>query len=214
MKFVNPLNHLNLNYKEIIMNLRKNKAIIILSTFAIMLMPILIIGIDGLTDNLSNSDLAVIFGSKVEHTGEPSKRLKARLDAGIKIYQKGFCKKILVSGGIGKEKFDEALIMKEYLISKGVPSNLIIVDNNGYNTYQTALYCANISKHYNWNKVIVVTQFFHISRARLALKRFGIEEVGTVHARYFEIRDIYSIIREIFGYVKYFFRDYTNPKSI
>ena len=54
-------------------------------------------------------------------------------------------------------------------------------------------------------KVIVITQFYHISRAKLALKKVGIKNVGGASPDYFESRDFYSLFREFFGYYKYFF---------
>ena len=43
---------------------------------------------------------------------------------------------------------------------------------------------------------VVVTQYFHITRTRYALRRAGVAMVSTAHARYFEMRDLYSIARE------------------
>src|SRR3712207_7177756 len=43
----------------------------------------------------------------------------------------------------------------------------------------------------------------HISRTRLAAKSFGISPVYTAHASYFELRDLYSIVREVVGYGEY-----------
>jgi len=53
----------------------------------------------------------------------------------------------------------------------------------------------------------VVSQYFHLPRARLALRRFGIETVYSAHAFFFEARDVYSSVREVFGYGEYLWRD-------
>lgn len=189
------------------MKFKKSKKVIIIFGI-IVLLPFLVIIIDGLTDDLFDADFAVVLGNKVEPNGEPSKRLKARLDAGLDIYKKGMCRKIIVSGGVDKAGYDEARVMKKYLVGNNVPEDDIIEDSCGINTYYTGKFCAYESKKNNWSKGIVVTQYFHISRSRLALKRFGIKEVGTAHAKYFELRDIYSTFREIPGYIKYSFRKY------
>lgn len=154
------------------------------------------------------ADFAVIYGNKVEPNGIPSPRLIARLEAGVEIYNKGLCQKIIVSGGVGKEMYDEAKAMKEYLITKGVKSEDIIEDNKGINSYMTGRFCRNISKHNGWTSCIVVTQYFHISRTSLSLRKFGFRNVGSIHARFFEIRDIYSTFREVPAYIKYLFRNY------
>jgi vancomycin permeability regulator SanA len=80
---------------------------------------------DGLNDELADVDIAVVLGNKVELDGQPSNRLKARLDKSVELYGTGYFKNIIVSGGIGKEGFDEAKVMKEYLVNKGIPPNII-----------------------------------------------------------------------------------------
>ena len=151
---------------------------------------------DGLSDDIQSSDVAVILGSKVELTGRPSVRLAARLDRGIELYKSGMTKTLIVSGGTGTEGFNEALVMRDYLFGKGVPLSQIIVDSMGFNTEETAKNCATIMKLHNFKSVIVVTQYFHISRTRIALKSNHIYDVRSAHAQYFEFRDIYSIARE------------------
>ncbi|MES2317931.1 MAG: hypothetical protein V4631_10595 [Pseudomonadota bacterium] len=51
--------------------------------------------------------------------------------------------------------------------------------------------------------MIVASQYFHLPRASLAFERAGIPVAGTVHARYFEARDVYSLAREVVGYGAY-----------
>ena len=60
----------------------------------------------------------------------------------------------------------------------------------------------------SWRSVCVVTQYYHVPRSRLAMRRFGISPVYSVHARYFEWRDLFSICREVAGWAKYTLRRY------
>ena len=78
--------------------------------------------------------------------------------------------KIIVSGGIGKEGFDEAKVMASYLIEKGVPTEKIIRDNEGNTTYDSALNCRSILNDSNAQSVIVVSQYFHLLRSKIALR--------------------------------------------
>lgn len=172
---------------------------------AISVLAFLII-LDGLIDDVQPSDAAVILGSKVELTGRPSARLAARLDRGMELYKAGITKTLIVSGGTGEEGFDEAIIMRDYLLGLGVPPSAIIVDSMGFNTEQTAKNCATIMKSHNFKSVIVVTQYFHITRTRMALKANYIDHIHSAHARYFEIRDIYSTVRETVATPVYWLR--------
>lgn len=161
--------------------------------------------VDGVNDNLKIVDIAVVLGNKVEANGQPSKRLAARLDRSVELYNEGYFSFIIVSGGIGKEKFNEAKVMKSYLVDKGIPDNRIIEDNNGYNSYMTAQNTSKIVDQLDLDSVMVITQYFHVSRTKLAFKKMNMK-VYSAHAKFFEARDIYSIIREFPAYYKYLFR--------
>ncbi|HPJ16420.1 MAG TPA: YdcF family protein [Spirochaetota bacterium] len=94
--------------------------------------------LDGLTDEIEVSDAAVVLGNKVEPSGLPSPRLKSRLDKAISLYENGFVKYIIVSGGKGEEGYDEARVMHKYLLANNVPENSIIEDSEGMNSHMTA----------------------------------------------------------------------------
>ncbi|MED3572708.1 YdcF family protein [Cytobacillus praedii] len=159
--------------------------------------------IDGLNDEIETVDAAVVLGNKVEIDGQPSKRLQARLNKSVELYEEGYFTFIIVSGGIGKEGYNEAAVMKSYLIDKGIPKDKIIEDSNGYNSYMTAENTKEIMHELDLNSVMVITQYFHVSRTKLAFKKMDIEKVYSAHAEIFELRDIYSIIREFPAYYKY-----------
>lgn len=159
--------------------------------------------LDGLNDELKPADAAVVLGNKVEDNGQPSERLKARLDRSVELYDEGYYSFIIVSGGIGKEGFDEAKVMKSYLIDEGIPEEQIIEDNNGYNSFMTAQNASKIMDDLKLDSVMIITQYFHISRTKLAFEKMDFEEVYSAHAKIFELRDMYSIIREFPAYYKY-----------
>ncbi len=158
---------------------------------------------DGLTDEIGRADAAVVLGNTVERDGQPSARLKARLEKSVELYEKKLVAKIIVSGGFGAERFEEADVMRDYLISRNVPAQDIILDKDGYNTYKTAVNTRALMEANNFKSVTIVSQYFHITRTRLAFQKLGIENVMAAHADYFELRDIYSIIREFTGFYTY-----------
>jgi len=168
----------------------------------------LVVG-DGLTDDLETSDLAVILGNKVNEDGTPSARLQSRLDRAKELYSDKVVSLLLVSGGIGREGFDEAKVMADYLAEQGIPREHILVDSGGNNSFLTARYTARIMAQRGLQSVIAVTQYYHISRTKLALRKFGVQIVRGAHARISpELRDPYSLLREFVGYYYYLFRAY------
>jgi vancomycin permeability regulator SanA len=163
------------------------------------------IAYDGLNDKLFNADLIIVLGNKIETNGQPSLRLQARLDEAVKLFQQHKAKLIFVSGGLGKEGFDEATVMAKYLMQQQIPSNAIIIDRQGIDTLSTAKNASFFMKTKHLSSALVVTQYFHISRSKLALQKMGISQLGNAHARFTELRDGYSLTREGIAYVSYLF---------
>jgi vancomycin permeability regulator SanA len=183
------------------------------SAFAVLLVGTVTIAVAGLNDDLGKADVGLVLGNKVELDGTPSLRLQARLDKTLELYRAGFFSTVITSGGLGKEGYDEALVMRDYLVSHGIPSDRVIVDNGGNSTYLSAKNTLRIAQEQKLHSVLVVTQYFHVPRARLALERFGFTTVYSAHARFFEIRDVFSSPREFVGYVSYLLRPYPSTPT-
>lgn len=162
----------------------------------------------GLRDQLGHADVGLVLGSKVDLDGTPSPRLCARLDRTLELFRIGYFPLVIASGGIGKEGYDEALVMRDYLVAHGIPKERIIMDSAGTTTFASAKNTLQIVRRQKLSSVLVVSQYFHIPRARMALERFGVSEVYSSHARFFELRDMYSSPRELLGYLRYVCRHY------
>jgi vancomycin permeability regulator SanA len=161
----------------------------------------LVIIYDGLTDESNKADVIVILGNKVNEDGSLSNRLKARLDKGLELYSDSLAPLIFVSGGLGIEGHLEGSKMAEYLIVNGVKKEFIIIDNKGDNTQLTA---NNFKSQFSdVQDVLVISQYYHISRTKLAFRNRGIQNVYGAHCDYYELRDLYGLFREFFGYYKY-----------
>ena len=156
--------------------------------------------IDGLTDENKTAEVAVILGNKVNEDGTLSPRLQKRLECGLSLYQKKRIKYIMVSGGLGKEGFYEGDKMKEFLIKNGVPDSLIIVDNQGNSTISTVENTIQLMESLKFKSLIVVSQYFHLTRTKMLFKNRGLTNISSVSPSYFEGRDIYSLVREFVAY--------------
>lgn len=160
---------------------------------------------DGLTDEVTPGDVAIVPGNQVYPDGTPSARLAARLDRAVELFEQRRARRVIVSGGTGKEGVPEGDAMKRYLVSKGVPASAVLVDNAGVDTWATARNATAIMRANDLRGAVVVSQHFHIARTRLAFRKQGIE-AGGAHARFFELRDLYSTAREVPAYAQYALR--------
>jgi vancomycin permeability regulator SanA len=162
---------------------------------------------DGFAPPTLPADLAIVLGSKVHPDGRPSSGLQRRLERAVQIYRSGAVKAILVSGGRGAEGFEEADVMGDVLIKSGIPSDKILVDRTGRNTRLTAIHAREIMHAHGWRSAVVISQYYHVPRAKLALRQQGIEQISGAAAQYrFAWTDPVSILREFAGWYTYVFR--------
>lgn len=124
---------------------------------------------------LEDVDCIIIYGCLVLKDGTPCNVLKDRLDKGIELYKKGAAPKIIMSGDHSSDEYNEVAVMKQYAINAGVPSEDIFMDHKGYSTYETAYRAKEV---FEANKVILVTQEYHLYRAVYIAKNLGINAYG------------------------------------
>jgi Uncharacterized membrane protein len=156
--------------------------------------------IDGLSDNGENADCAVVLGNKVNADGTLSARLEKRMECALNLHESGRVKFFLVSGGLGKEGHYEGEIMKQYLLARGVPESLVVVDNDGANTRNTVKNTLAMQEALDCKKLIIVSQFYHITRAKALFRKAGFSDVSGASPRFFELRDVYSLLREFVAF--------------
>ena len=151
----------------------------------------------------------MVLGSKVHEDGHPSAPLSERLDRGLALYRAGLVEAVLVSGGKGPEGHEEAEVMAAYLRERGVPDHALLLDRAGYTTFDTARHTAALLRARGQSRAIAVSSYFHQSRCRLAFRRAGVPVVLSARARVTpRIRDLYSIPRELVGWVYYAWREF------
>ena len=157
---------------------------------------------DGLSDRIEPVDVAIVLGSSVEN-GHPLPRLRARLNKAVELYRAHDFDNVIVSGGIDPNHQNEAEIMKAYLVEKGLPADHIFADPGGSNTWHTGENARVIMRKHQMRTAMAISQYFHITRTKLALRHFNIDCTAWAHANYYEPHDILSIGREVVGFYVY-----------
>jgi vancomycin permeability regulator SanA len=164
------------------------------------------ITIDGLSDYDGSADVAVILGNRVFADGSLSSWLKGRTDAALELYKQKRVKKIFASGGISPEEdggYPEGNAMKEYLVRHGVHAEDVIADNAGVNTYWTAKNYSEWNKINHYRSVIVVSQFYHVTRTKYIFRKLGIQNVHDFSSKVYSWQDIVGTLREVPAFYKY-----------
>lgn len=126
----------------------------------------------------------------------PSAALQSRLDTAIEFLNENEDAILIVCGGQGdNEVMPEAHMMKKYLLQNGVSEDKILVEDKSRNTIQNI---KNAKELYNLEqyKTAVITNEFHLARARKLMEQAGLNPYGIpAPTPYFALRTV-SYIRE------------------
>ena len=124
---------------------------------------------------LEEVDCIIVLGCQVKTDGSLSHMLRDRLIRGVELYHAGASPKLLMSGDHGRVNYDEVNAMKAYAVENGVPSEDVFMDHAGFSTYETVYRAKEI---FGADKVIIVTQEYHLYRALYIAEALGIEAYG------------------------------------
>jgi len=125
--------------------------------------------------DVPGAPVALVLGAKVNPDGTPSAFLTARLDLAKRLYDAGLVEMIIVSGDHLAPEFDEPVAMRNYLIKAGLPTEKVIVDPGGFDTYES---CLRAKRILNLSQLTVVTQSYHLVRAVATCRALGIDAMG------------------------------------
>lgn len=119
---------------------------------------------------------AVLLGtSKYLHGGRKNLYYRYRIEAAIRLYVNGGCRKIIVSGDNGTKYYNEPRAMKEDLIRAGVREEDIISDYAGFRTLDSII---RFKKIFGQQQGVVISQKFHNERAIYIGRSYGVELYG------------------------------------
>lgn len=154
-------------------------AVVVAATGWVAVFPVAQIAFFGTTDYRRPADAAVVFGARVYASGVPSPLLADRIATGVDLYRSGLVPVLVMSGGDGADGYNEAAVMRDQAIAAGVDPAAIVVDASGVTTDATVdhvigLLAAAHGGHVP-QRLIAVSQAYHLPRIQLAFSRAGID---------------------------------------
>jgi len=124
------------------------------------------------------SDCIIVLGCML-WDGKPSPMLARRLDKAVQLYDAGYGRYIIVSGGQGPEEtMAEAEAMETYLVNKGVPRDAIIKESRAGNTLENIQYSRNLMDNLGFDDAVIVTTDYHLYRAMVTADSMGMNYSG------------------------------------
>lgn len=153
-------------------------------------------------------DCILILGCGVRGNS-PSLMLADRLSKGLELYQNGASQKLLMSGDHGKDDYDEVNVMKDFAIENGVASKDIFMDHAGFSTYESMYRAKEV---FEANKILIVTQEYHLYRAVYDARALGLDAYGVAADAVDYAGQTYRDFREILSRNKDFFYALLKPE--
>ena len=139
--------------------------------------------------------------------GEPSPMLQERLDFGLIAYETECSEKLLMSGAHGRKEYDEVNKMKEVAVQNGVLADNVFMDHAGFSTYESMYRARDV---FQVEKMVIVTQEYHLYRAVYNARKLGIDAYGFAADRL--EYPIYNDVREALARLKDFFYCIVEPE--
>ncbi|MEO3946666.1 YdcF family protein [Gorillibacterium sp. CAU 1737] len=153
-------------------------------------------------------DTLIILGAAL-HGETPSASLKARLNEGMDYLNRYPSTQVVVTGGQGfGEAITEAEAMKRYLVAGGIDPERILLEERATSTMENFRYSKELleTRGSDEKRVMIVTNDFHMFRAKLLARRNGFEPLGIVSVTPRSV-SINSYVRECLAVIKSYLLD-------
>lgn len=110
-------------------------------------------------------DYLIVLGCKIRADGTPTPLLRGRLDKAAGFWHKGGGRAaLIVSGGQGSDEVvSEAQAMKSYLLTRGVPQDKIIMEEQSRNTRENLAFSMRLMREKS--SAVICTSSYHVLRA-------------------------------------------------
>lgn len=128
-------------------------------------------------------DVGIVMGGSMRYYDSQADRMVYsnsvdRMLQALQLYHDGHIRKILLTGGSGFVNFQEwkeSGLIADILIKSGVKPSDVILENNSRNTYENAVFSAEILKSGKYGKdFLLITSASHMRRSRACFARAGI----------------------------------------
>lgn len=125
-------------------------------------------------DDVPELEVGLLLGTapKTRISGRKNAFFKYRIEAAKQLYDAGKIRRILISGDEHSlEGVNEPEAMRDSLVVRGVPEDIILLDGRGYRTINSVI---NAHEVFGFDSIIVISQKFHVERAMYQADHLGV----------------------------------------
>lgn len=153
---------------------------------------------------LGSVDCILVLGCHVN-----SQYLADRLTVAFGLYDMGASPKLLMTGDHGREVYDEVNYMLDKAEEHGIDRADIFTDHAGFSTYESIYRAKEI---FGAERIIIVTQEYHLYRSLYIAEKLGIEAYGVSASLHGYGSQDYQDFRESLARLKDFFYALVKPE--
>lgn len=117
--------------------------------------------VEGAQPPLERSDVIVVISGDED---------LARLRAGLDLWRQAWAPRLLFSGAAREGPISNAEAMRNLALAAGVPTEAILLDEQGENTYGNAVQTRRLMETHGLRSAILVTSPYHLQRAAVTFK--------------------------------------------
>lgn len=164
----------------------------------------------GTIDEARDADVIIVLGAALKSDGRPNKALSRRSRHAAALWKAGHAASIICTGGVGPGLTrSEADGCREVATGAGVPAGAILLEEASHSTEENASNARSIMDAHGWQTAIVVSDSYHVARARRVFARVGVDVLlSPVPLQEIEspLFYVFSVVREIVALQREFFR--------
>jgi len=129
--------------------------------------------------NIEEENIGVVLGAAVWRNNQPSPLFRGRIEKASQLYSEGKISKIQLTGGNAPGEISEAQAAYNYAIDLGVDDDDILIEEKTSTTTEQIIFIKNkLSGDLDYNKILLISDQFHLSRILEICKFFNVDAAG------------------------------------
>ncbi|NOZ48543.1 MAG: hypothetical protein GXP37_00665 [Chloroflexi bacterium] len=153
-------------------------------------------------EQITEPAVVLVLGAGIYPDGYLSTVLSDRMLTAIELYKSGKARRLLLSGDNRFVHYNEPGAMAAFARTYDVPESVLALDYAGRRTYDS---CYRARYIFGQQRLIVVSQSFHLPRALYLCQSLGIDAVGVVADRRVYQARVWFGVRETVARVRAWF---------
>lgn len=126
-------------------------------------------------DQKRHADAAIILGAAAWYK-RPSPVFEERIRHGLWLYQNGYVKKLIMTGGKSlRAPYSEAYVARRFALKRHIPADVILIEEDSHNTRENLKNAKQLMQAHGLRTAIIVSDPFHMKRAMSIANDLDIE---------------------------------------